>query len=175
MRRRPHEKFLQECVEQRVKHPVSVMIWSVISGRGVGDVYFVEGTMRANQYCDVINNVLLPQMERWFGSTDETCFMQDLAPCHTAKIVKKLFGEKKLRILDWAPSLPDMNPIENVWAKLKQKVSQRNITTKAQLVQAIKEIWTNDQEINDMAINCIKSMPNRVAALLKSKGSWTKY
>ena len=50
-------------------------------------------------------------------------YQQDNAPIHTANKTKKYFEEIGLRLLDdWPPYSPDLNPIEHIWALLKQKL-----------------------------------------------------
>lgn len=84
----PKEKFHPECIQIVVKHPPSVMVWGSISGDGPGP-YFLEDTMRQNQYLKVLNEILVPYIEE--TRENFKFFMQDNAPCHTAKIVKKNF------------------------------------------------------------------------------------
>ena len=50
-------------------------------------------------------------------------FMQDGAPCHRSKIVKKFLEENHVTTLDWPGNSPDLNPIENLWAKMKDLVA----------------------------------------------------
>jgi hypothetical protein len=50
VRRKPGEEFLQQCLMQKVKHPLKVMIWSVVSMKGPGRLYAVDGMMNAEQY-----------------------------------------------------------------------------------------------------------------------------
>ncbi|GFU13953.1 uncharacterized protein TNCV_941151 [Trichonephila clavipes] len=63
-----------------VKHPTKIMIWSVISGKGTGCLYVVKGMMRQDQYTDVLQNRLIPQLEEWFPNGEPYIFMQDEAP-----------------------------------------------------------------------------------------------
>ena len=65
------------------------MIWSVICGRGMGRLYIVEGIMNQLQYKKVLEERLLPQLAECFGPGEKKTFMQDGAPCHTAKSIKK--------------------------------------------------------------------------------------
>ena len=75
VRRRASEEFDQECVISTVKHPTSVMVWSVISSKGLGRLYIVEGTMRQDQYKKVLETRLLPQIRDWFADGEKFHFM----------------------------------------------------------------------------------------------------
>ncbi|GFX34457.1 uncharacterized protein TNCV_3656951 [Trichonephila clavipes] len=63
VRRRRGEKVHPDCVVQTVKHPTKIMIWSVISGKGTGRMFVVKGMMWQDQYKDVLQNRLIPQLE----------------------------------------------------------------------------------------------------------------
>lgn len=95
VRRRKDERFNPDCVAATVKHPTSIMVWSVISGRGTGRLYIVEGTMRQDQYKNVLEKRLLPQTKEWFPNGEDWIFMHDSAPCHKARSVSKFLAEKK--------------------------------------------------------------------------------
>lgn len=150
------------------------MVWSVISGKGMGRLYVVEGTMRQDQYKKVLETKLLPQMQEWFGN-GRKLFMQDGAPCHTAKSIKKFLEEKQITLLPWPGNSPDMNPIENVWECLKRELAKERITTKLELIERIVYHWNHNEKLKTIALNCIDSMPRRVAALVAAKGGLTKY
>jgi transposase len=53
--------------------------------------------------------------------------MQDNASIHTAKKVKQFFEENAIPLLDWAPYSPDINPIEHVWAKMKEWIVKHHL------------------------------------------------
>ena len=50
------------------------MAWSVISGKGSGHLYFVQGTMKQDQYITFLENTLIPQVKEWFPN-DENSFL----------------------------------------------------------------------------------------------------
>ncbi|GFW50892.1 uncharacterized protein TNCV_3591741 [Trichonephila clavipes] len=97
VRRRRGEKFHSDCIVQTVKHPTKIMIWSVISCKGTGRLVVVKGMM---QYKDVLQNRLIPQLEEWFPNGESYIFMQDGAPCHTARSIKAFLAEQNILLLD---------------------------------------------------------------------------
>ena len=59
VRRRLDEKYKDGCIVKRVKHPLSTMVWSVISSQKI-PVAFI-GTMMQDQYIKVLKTKMLPQ------------------------------------------------------------------------------------------------------------------
>jgi transposase len=49
-------------------------------------------------------------------------FLQDNAPVHRAHIIRKLFSNLGVNVMDWSPYSPYLNPIENFWAFMKAKI-----------------------------------------------------
>ncbi|RPB07107.1 hypothetical protein P167DRAFT_496230, partial [Morchella conica CCBAS932] len=75
----------------------------------------------------------------------------------------------------WPAQLPDLNPIENLWRKMKYRIGQRNpsITKKDQLIKALQEEC--DRFTPDDFRRLIESMPRRVIECIKRKGVSTHY
>lgn len=181
--RTKEEKFDPDCVDKRVKHPLKIMVWGVISSQGVGELKFIEGTMRAVDYKPMLKNVIKPQLQKWFGRSRDYHFMHDHAPCHTAKIIGKEIEKLRIKLLPWPANSPDMNPIENVWKILKIRVARNtmenrrkypNLTDLEFLKQAILEEWYSPS-MNEIAKRCSQSAHRRVYAMFEKKGLWTKY
>lgn len=175
VRRRPHERYSDDCIKQTVKHPPSLMIWSCISSEGPGPIYFVRGTMKQDQYKEVLEGTLMPYIRNLPYAHSEYMFMQDGAPCHTARSINNYFDNTNLCVLPWPGNSPDLNPIENCWALLKSKVYSRPNTTVDMLKKNIIDIWTTDPDILATIKKCIDSMPTRIKEVIKCKGSVTKY
>ncbi len=57
--RKPGEEYKYKCVLPTVKHGGgSVMVWGCMSAAGTGELQFIERTMNANMYCDILKQRL---------------------------------------------------------------------------------------------------------------------
>ncbi len=58
--RQPGEEYKNKCVLPTVKHGgVSVMVWCCMSAAGTGELQFIEGTMNANMYGDILKQSMI--------------------------------------------------------------------------------------------------------------------
>merc|ERR1712218_596217 len=86
------------------------MYWGCMTYHGVGPITPIQGTMDANKYIPIINDKVVPEMNERFPDGDGT-FQQDLAPCHRAKKVHRVFRDNGVMVLDWPGNSPDLNPL----------------------------------------------------------------
>ena len=157
---------------QTMKHPPSIMVWGAMSARGTAGLYFLQPgtTMNGTKYLDLLKD----KLEIHMNVHECNVFMHDGAPCHRAKSVKSFLREKNIDFLDWPGNSPDLNPIENLWHVMKNKVADQHPTNIESLTTAIKIVWT--QEISpEYCFKLIDSMPRKIAAVIKSRGGPTKY
>lgn len=68
---------------------------------------------------------------------------------------------------------PDLNPIENLWSWLVQRLRQRTITTLQQLRAALKEIWASVPA--SLLKNLASSMSKRLELVKERDGQYTGY
>ncbi len=59
----PGEEYKDKCVLPTVKHGGgSVMVWGCMSAAGTGKLQFIEGTMNANMYCEILKQSMIPSL-----------------------------------------------------------------------------------------------------------------
>ena len=68
---------------------------------------------------------------------------------------------------------PDLNPIENVWKRLKDRVQARNPTSHEDGWRKAQEEWANIEPEFYAAL--VDSMPRRIQAVIDNKYYATKY
>jgi transposase len=176
IRRRKGEENLPQCTTPTMKHPLSIMVWGCMSGEGVGRLQVCNGMINARMYIDDIleKKVLQSATDMFGGDHRDFIFQQDGAPCHTAKICTKWFDDHNVNVLDWPGNSPDLNPIENLWARLKRLVSAKRPSNKAQLTEAVISSWFHTITLNELKA-LVNSMPRRCQAVIKCRGYPSKY
>ncbi len=60
MWRQPGEEYKDKCVLHTVEHGGG----SVMSGSGTGELQFIEGTVNANMYRDILKQSMIPSFRR---------------------------------------------------------------------------------------------------------------
>ncbi|CAK9827487.1 Transposable element Tc1 transposase [Anthophora retusa] len=117
VRRKPNEKLLSQCVIPTVKHGGgSVMLWGCFGTNKVDSLVKIDGILRKEQYLKILQDHAVPSGTKLIG--ENFIFMQDNDPKHSAKIcqnyLKHLEDINKLKIMQWPPQSPDLNPIEKL-------------------------------------------------------------
>ena len=75
--------------------------------------------------------------------------------------------------MDFPPHSPDLNPIENLWSRVKRRVERHNSENIEELVQHLYNEWHRTPK--RFVAKLSDSMPQRCQAVIASKGHITKY
>ncbi len=138
------------------------MVWGCMSAAGTGEIQFIDGTMNANMYCDILKQSRIPSLLRL---DLRAVFQHDNDHCLAKEAEGK--GDKL------AKHVSRPNPIENLWGILKRKVEERKVSNIHQLRDVVIEEWKRTPvETREALVN---SMPMRVKAVLENNGGYTKY
>lgn len=170
VRRFDWERFSPECVHQVTNHPPSFSTWGCITRFGIGVLTDIEDTLTAEQYIDILsqsvpNSLVLNAI----GDESLIAVIQDNSTVHTANLTK-IFMEAnpQLKFVKLPPHSPDLNPIENVWGYVVDKVEARKPKNLQDLKAAVHEEWNNVPYW--YIVNIYKSMPERIKTVVEKKG-----
>ncbi len=125
--------------------------------------------MNANMYCDILKRSMIPSLRR-LGH--RAVFQHDNNPKHTSKMTTALLKKIRVKVMDWPSMSPDLNPVEHLWAILKQKVVERKVSNIHQLRDVVMEEWKSTSVATCEAL--VNFMPKRVKAVLENNGGHTK-
>ncbi len=77
------------------------MLWGCMSAAGTGELQFIEGSMNANMYCDILKRSMIPSLRR-LGH--RAVFQHDNDPKHTSKTTTALLKKLRVKVICGASS-----------------------------------------------------------------------
>jgi len=179
--RRPGEEYEDDCIAPKFPKGKTVMIWGgILGGKKTPLVLWNRedwGTITANSY---VTNVLTPVLwpfwyweSHWAGSL--LTIMEDGAAAHRANYTARIRESYHMPKLNWPPRSPDLNPIENVWHMLKDKLNKRrpHPANMQQMSEAVVQEWQQIPEEDILAL--VDSMPERIEAVIAAGGGHTRW
>jgi transposase len=174
--RKPTEKYCNECLVPTFKSGrTSVMIWGAFVNTTKLNLVFMESGKRTGP--DFVEQVYEGSIQPFLTSdmcSDDMTLMEDGAPVHGCKVAKEWRENHGVSKIKWPANSPDMNPIENVWRRMKKSISKNhNIKTAAAMRIALQKEWDN---IGDEVLSSlVESMPDRIQAVLQADGGHTRW
>lgn len=139
--------------------PQYVTAWGCITSSGLGRLVRIEGNMSAQLYIEILNDNLLGTFKDLGIKKKDVYFQQDNNLRHTARLTQDWLHTKKVDVLSWLPSSPDMNIIEHVWNYLDRRVRTGDPLHRnpAELWAALLEEWDGIKVI--MLRSCLRVCP----------------
>ena len=75
--------------------------------------------------------------------------------------------------LDFPPYSPDLNPIENLWTDVQNRMQGKPASTRDELEESLQEAWAETKP--EYCEKLARSMPTRIAAVIERQGAYTDY
>jgi transposase len=169
--RRPGERFLPQCTTGRNTSRQSLMYWGFITWDGTGVLIRCSNRMTATEYCEKLEQSCIQVATSEF----DQIIMDDNAPIHRSRLVKSWMEDNSVTSLQWPPYSPDLNPIEDLWAYIKNTINRNPHppTSVEMLDAAVQEIWENTRV--SFIQRLYNSIPQRIRHCIKNCGFPTKY
>ena len=101
------------------------------------------------------------------------CMQMDNARIHWTLDALRFYKENNIVIIDWSSYSPDLNPIENVWAYIKGKLSGKKFISMKKIETEIIKIWESIPKIQ-IEKTC-ESIYDRIGDCIEMKGGLTNY
>lgn len=178
------EKWKKKYIQPKEGKGARIMAWAAFWGENHSDLLRLERDFEAKKKGYFAQSYLWI-LEEMLPSLWEPglIFMQDNAPIHSPKKVKKWFEDNNISVAEWPPYLPDLNPIEHLRFSLKEGANKLNPDLDTQpggnetkediLWKLLEASWA--QIRTDILKSLIKSMDYRVNAVLEANGWYTRF
>ena len=129
---------------------------------------------KKNMSDTIYENILkdyLPELKR-IGK-NEVLILMDNHPVHKSLNSLKFYKEKGIKVIDFPPHSLDLNPIENIWSKIKKQIMKKEYQTMAVLIKDIGKEW--DSITDNQLKNYSLSMKDRIHSYLLLERIKSKY
>jgi len=155
---------------QQLKGKVS--LWGCICAGGLGHAELYVDSLDAHRYQTILGLNLVSSAHQ-FWPQGQWWFQQDNATPHTAGTSQAWFHNHGIDLIDWPAWSPDLNPIEELWNDLKQRVYGRHPQTMEELERYITEEWAAT-DLKFIACIC-RNMSHRLQSVIANDGHKIPY
>ena len=150
------------------KYNPSIMMFGAIGYNYKSKLVVCSGHVDSMGYRKLIQEAnIVEDLNNIYGE-GQYLFMQDGAPAHTSAISYLYLQKRMSYIKSWPANSPDLNPIEHLWGAIKRILKTKQISSKAELLNTVQEIWENfpQEVINRLVL----SFHGRLRTVIQENG-----
>ena len=148
-----------------------VGVWEAISYFGKTSLYLYEENFDADIYINFLKEAMLEMKE--FSGEENVVMQMDNARYHWTNQVLQFYQKNNIKVIDWPPYSPDLNPIENLWSIMKDKLKGKKFISMRSLKSKLIKLWENIDE--DLVKRLCESIYNRIDTWMETKGGLINY
>ncbi|GBM34364.1 Transposable element Tcb1 transposase [Araneus ventricosus] len=166
--RKPNSELEMKILTPSVKHGGgSQMVLGCMSAVGVGNLHFIDGIMDKYMYLDILKQNLKQSAEK-MGILPHYKLYPDNDPKHNGHICRLWALYHCPQVIKTAAQSPDLNPIENIWDHLNNRIRKFKIYSKNERREKLMSEW--DEIEGNVCTNLLKSLHERLNEIIKCKG-----
>ena len=134
------------------------------------DLYFFNRNLDTNLYIKILE-FSLPEMNKIMKNS--VILQYDNDPKHRSLKALEFYKENNIKIIDCPSNSPDLNPIENIWEKIKYQLCRHKFDNINKLRKRVEKEWDSLTKKNLQIYS--NSMKNRIKSCLLLNGKIIKY
>ena len=115
----------------------------VFSSNGKCILHFFKENMTNSLYEEILEDCL-PEFKRICKG--DVKILMDNHPIHKSMNSLLFYKEHKIKVIDFPPYSLDLNPIENIWEKIKKEIIKKEYQTWSVMT---KDIWKEWDDITE--------------------------
>lgn len=150
------------CPREVEQYPIRFHVWGAIGAGGWRALRMLHETVNADVYKRECLTPVLPRLRR-----RGTVFIHDGAKAHTAST--PFLRQRGVHVPAWPAHSPDLNPIENMWGIVGQRVSARAPVSLEEFRTCFREEFLAVP--NETVNRLVESFPARLRKCVRTRGA----
>jgi len=161
------DEYPEDFPRQRLEVSPKIMFWGAISGHG--KVFFdvvPDPSITSYTYSCFLHQRAMPVIKQTHGK--DFLYQQDNAPAHRGGLTSIYLESANVKVIDWPPQSPDLNPIEQVWNWMAGKIKTKSFENIEELRDCVFDLW--EKLPNNNVLAYIEKLQNKMEYVYNNNG-----